>query len=228
MRIKTLHTVTILPFTYVILLGLAGCVDVNSSNFNVTDYRSTVRFSNLAIGAGTATNIRIDNDPYGNVAFGEAGLYKDIPSGLRTLTINTAGTVDTVTKNFESQRKSTLLIAGTNSARAYLLVNERYLYEPAGVSDGALVRFIHASPDLGTVSIAVAFGTQTLASASGLSYQNASAYVKLTPGTPTVYVISGVDTLLRNANYPFVSNKRYTIAIFGLKAAVQMSRFEDD
>lgn len=228
MRINNLHIETILPLTFVILSLFAGCVDVNSSNFNVTDYRTTVRFSNLATGVGTATSIRIDNNAYGSVAFGEAGVYKDIPSGLRTLTINYLGTADTLTKSFEIQRKATLFIVGTNALRAYILANERYLYDPPGASDGALVRFFHASPDFGTVSISVASGTQTLTSASDLSYQNASAYVRLAPGNPRVYVISGSDTLLRIANYQFVSNKRYTIAVFGLKAAVQMNRFEDD
>lgn len=222
-----------IPYFVVALMSLIlapiwGCVEIDSPNFSTKDYRSLVRFTNLAVGVGTATNIRIDSDTYGSVNFAEAGPYKDIPSGQRYISISYGGVTDTMRKTFETDRKGTLFMVGTASEREYLFLNERYVFESPGAADGALVRFFHASPDVGNVTVSTSVAGRTEQLVTGLGHKKDTGYLKLSPLNYTLSVISGADTLLRNISYQFASNKRYTLVIYDLKSSIKQKRFEDD
>lgn len=206
-----------------------ACVDINTTNISPKDYRSQVRFANLAPDVGSATSIRIDGEAYGSLAFGEGGSYKDISAGFRKLSIAFSQVAETsYTKIFETDRKGTMFIVGGGSPVEQLFATERYIFEAPGVSDGALVRVFHASPDAGTLRVTVKANGPPLALASGLGYKNATAYLKLIALSDTLTAISGTDTLVKNVVYQFASNKRYTIAVYDRKKSIKHKIFVDD
>lgn len=208
---------------------ISGCVDIDNPNISVVDFRSEVRFMNLAVGVGAATEIRIDNVNYGRVNFEEAGPYVDIPSGSRILRIAYDGVTDSLQKFFETDRKTTLFIVGDSTAREHPSAIERYIFEAPGVADTALVRVFHGSPDVGGLSIAAEDTAGTISLTTDLRYRLATGYSKLSPGSSYSFLImEGSDTLFNSIEYQFTSNKRYTIVIYDMKASIKQKLFEDD
>jgi len=59
-------------------------------------------------------------------------------------------------------------------------------------ADKTLVRFVHASPDAGSVDVAVD-GTTVL---SGVTFGTASSYLEVAPGERTVEVLKGGEAVL--------------------------------
>ena len=212
-----------------LLLFLPGCVDLDTTNIDTKDYRSQVRFANLAVGVGDATSIRIDGEAYGSVAFAEAGAYKDIPAGSRSLSIVFSQIPETTyTKVFETDRKGTMFIVGSGPTVEHLFAIERYLFEAPGVSDGALVRVFHASPDVGSLRVAGSASGSPDYLTTGLPYKSATGYAKVAPSSYIFTLTSGADTLFKNVTYQFASNKRYTLTLFNRKAVLQQKLFVDD
>lgn len=203
-------------------------MDLDTTNIPTKDYRSYVRFANLAVPLGPATSIQIDTDAYGSVNAGEAGSYRNIQSGVRRLIVVYGLTADSLLKNFETERKATVFALGDSSLREYLVFNERYIYEPPGAADGALLRVVHASPNVGALQVKATLTGTTTTVTSGLAYKQASAYSKLNAVTYSFTITSGTDTLFVNVGYQFDVSKRYTLAVFDRRASIQQRRFEDD
>lgn len=208
---------------------LAGCVDINTANISTKDYRSQVRFVNLADSAGTATSIRIDSDEYGSVAFGDGGGYKDIPAGLRSLSfIFSQAPETTFARTFETDRKGTCFIVRGDSAVEYLFATERYIFESPGVTDTALIRVLNASPDVGVIHVTATPAGPPITLANALAFRTTTDYQKVAASSYTLLAISGPDTLVNNAVVQFDSNKRYTIALYDRKTTIKQKQFVDD
>lgn len=212
-----------------------SCVDVNNTNISVVDYKTQANFVNLAIGLGTA-EVRLDGQSIGSADFaGEipgSSQYVAVSSGSRVLRIKYSGgtaPADTVTFTFATDLKGRVFMNGDVTARSYVFASERAIYQASGLSDTVLLRTFHASPDVGNISIVATSGGKDSTIISGLAYAKGSGYFKF-PATSsyTFTVISGTDTLFKNISFAVAAGKRYTAAIYDIRASIKQKLFTDD
>lgn len=141
---------------------------------------------------------------YPNFAPDEAGDYVELSPGSYDIAVTPQGAdtpqvIDVDGLELRPNTDYTILAVGELSPegdepgiQAVPLVDNADEETTLPPRDKALVRFVHASPDAGTVDIAVD-GTTVL---SDVSFATASAYLEVAPGSRTVEIIKGGRTVL--------------------------------
>ncbi len=133
---------------------LGGCVQVNDPVIKPTDFRSSVRFVDLA-NTGSSMAVTYDKPPVtaGSATYLNATAYLNLPAGSRFWTFAYGAAQDTfpyaLTTNYQYSFYSVYEPSSGATARSYYIVPERNLYTntvayPAGKQ---VVRFINLSTD---------------------------------------------------------------------------------
>lgn len=137
---------------------------------------------------------------YSNFAPGAAGEYVDLDANSYNVTVTPAGetapkAIDVNDLELKPNKDYTILAVGELSPegdepgiRALPLVDNGDDETALPPRDKTLVRFVHASPDAGTVDIGVEGGPTLV---SGAEFGDASDYIEMAPGDYTITVGPG-------------------------------------
>jgi hypothetical protein len=208
---------------------VAGCLDMETTNLPATDYRSYIRFINLAVPAGPITNLQVDNASIGPVAVGDAGAHNNLPAGWRFLRASFSSMTDTLTRKFETDAQGTMFILGDATSRTYHFCFERYSYQQPVLSGEALVRVYHAIPDAGELTVIATANSSSITLAENLGYGMPGGYVSVRPPATLILIgIAGSDTLFRDVSCQTTLPKRYTVTVYDSTARVTVKLLEDD
>jgi hypothetical protein len=217
---------------------LYGCADVPSTGPTPPDPRSLARFVNADPGLGnvavSVANPTGGTSTVGSVAYQAGTSYGEFAAGSYKVTLNPGSAADTGRVTFTTDRKATIFILPqSGGVREYFKANERYLYNPAGVANSALLRAINLVAFLDAEGNEVGadatfLGPDTLVAEAGLQ-KDATPYVEMRPGNYTVTVyLAGTDSVLTTGALSVAANKRYTSVLMGTPTAPVIVNLTDD
>ncbi len=227
----------------VLALYLGGCVEVNNPEFSPTDFRSIVKFVNLAnTGSSMVVNIDKSTTATATVAFQGASSYLSLPSGTRFFSFTYGAANDTLrqplTPNYKYTFFSVYEPTNGDAARTYVRASERTTYTGAvaSVAGAQLVRFYNMSSDTAVeVSGGLTFHLITASSdtsnQSPLSFMGNSAYYSApTAGSPQFTVVGSDGSTLVAATAVGSGDGRFGVVFSGSKAASSWSAivFKED
>lgn len=176
-----------------------SCVDVNNSNVpGSINYRSLIRFVNLAGDAPSSGTVTVDGASVGSVAYGGATSYLDLPAGSRTLGYASA----TQLVSFASDGQFTVVVHSLNGTDRFLRLDEGYSFSTNSVHkpDTTQIRFIHSG---------IGFAPTLLFREDSLTGTTVADAVKLLKNQPYTVLGAGSHT------YYAISNGGYTATIEG-------------
>jgi hypothetical protein len=219
-------TIFVVP---IVALVLGGCVNVNDPQLHPIDYRSTVRFVDLANYSTAMT-----------VSFMGQSSYYDMPAGTRLFWYSYGTPKDTFKLAFNRDTKYTLFSAfdasNGDAARTYMLAFERLTSASPFPSDSQLVRFANFSSDTAlsvdnSLVFHFTYGTTDKAT-DAMAFSSLSGYYKAAASASNgFYAVSDAtgDTVLAPTALPAAAG-RYTVAFFGNRAAStwQAKVFQED
>jgi hypothetical protein len=175
-------------FVYFITLALVACFVAFSSSASATQVDSSafVRVVHASPDAGTVDVFVDGNKLLSDFKFGTVTGYVNVPAGAHNIQVAPAGqgagaAVITQTVSVSAGVPYTVAAVGTKSSGFSLVA-----FGDNNLLSGSMakVRVYHLSPDAGPVNVAAGGKTAI----SGLTYQNASDYLSLAPGSYTFHV----------------------------------------
>ena len=139
--IRIVHSLCILAIGGVLLISWS-CVDTPSQGQLPPDYRALARFVNAASDAPSG-DVTIDGTTVGNISFGQATDYIDIPAGGRSAGFAAA----TQAITFRSNSQNTVVIFPLTGSNRFLNLDEGYSFtnNSSGQAGIAQVMFIHVA-----------------------------------------------------------------------------------
>ncbi|MEA2511158.1 MAG: hypothetical protein QOJ59_645 [Thermomicrobiales bacterium] len=170
-----------------------------------------------AFPGGPSIDLLVDGQPIGqNLAFGAASEYAPVAPGTHQVQVVPTGqqadaALTTTEVDAQSGTAYIVTVLGTTNA-VEAKVNEVKL-EPVGQGQ-ARVRFIHASPDTGSIDVAIAGGDEL---AGGLDFKSDSDYMEIDAGTYTLELraADGGELLLSAPDVVFEQGRIYDVVVLG-------------
>jgi hypothetical protein len=230
-------------WSIVLTFYVPGCVNVDNADVGNIDLRTQIRFVNLA-NNGSSMSVTVDGSVAATVDYSLGSQYLNMPAGTRAFIFAYGAAADTMLKavdpNIQCTFYSIFESANGDTARSYLLVNERQTYAGtvATIPGHAIVRFINFSNDTTTTGPdgaefhltwvtpdTVAYDT----SMSALTFKSATPYydVALSDG-PEYHILSSRGDTVQSA--ALTTQGRFSIVLFGSAAAstLQTKVFQED
>ncbi|MGC8594536.1 MAG: hypothetical protein ACP5US_00530 [Candidatus Kryptoniota bacterium] len=216
---------------YLLALGLivsmVGCINVNDANVPVTDYRSLVKFVNLA-NTGSSMAVAVDGNSVATVNYGAASDTINLPSGTRLFKFTYGSAFDTLRTALKSQYAYIAYAVsdpsvGVNKASYYFFA-DRYIFSTGGVKDSVLVSFVNMSPDTagnisGGVNFIVTIGTKDSTVATGVLLGKQTANVKVAASANPKYTITDANgSTLTGMDHVSLNGQalgRYKVVLYG-------------
>ena len=186
---------------FILLCGLSfvvwSCVDVNTTNVTTQDYRSTVRFIDVATDSSASHVLTVDGGSVATLALGDSSVYLSLHSGNRLLNF-----VDSQRVNFNTDEQGTVLIHSKVQGKRFLFLLEGDQKRNNAKAGVASVRFVNAA-DSSAATLAFrdvsALGTDL---AGSVSYFAASGYTDVTPGPHSLFVVSNEGSAVLDGSQP--------------------------
>ncbi len=218
----------------VIVFGKGSAKLVNAAVLNI-DSNGTGQVFNSAIAEfkvlngtslGAPINVFVDGAlALANVPFGGVSNYEKVPTGTRTITVESAATPGatllSVVVTLEDATDTSIAVSGAAGALRSLVLTDNNLPSAA---NRARVRFVNASPDLSAMDVYVNF----VKTFTNVASNTASAYTELVsdPINGTTYEfdfnVAGTATpVLKLPGVTLTAGKTYTIYVVGSAAALQ-------
>jgi hypothetical protein len=175
---------------------------------------------------GAPINVFVDGSlALANVPFGGVSNYEKVPTGTRTITVESAttpgATLLTVVATLEPATDTSIAVSGPAGALRSLVLTDNNLPSAANRSR---VRFVNASPDLAAMDVYVNF----VKTFSSVASNTASPYTELVadPFNGTTYefdfnVAGTVTPVLKLPGVTLTAGKTYTIYVVGSAAVPQ-------
>jgi uncharacterized protein DUF4397 len=182
---------------------------------------------------GAPINVFVDGSlALANIPFGGVSNYQKVPTGTRTITVESAttpgATLLTVVATLEPATDTSIAVSGPAGALRSLVLADNNLPSAA---NRARVRFVNASPDLAAVDVYVNF----VKTFSSVASNTASPYTEVVadPINGTSYefdfnVAGTVTPVLKLPGVTLAASKTYTIYVVGSAAAPQGVVSTDD
>lgn len=176
-------------------------------------------------------DIYVDGAPFAaGIAYKNVSAYGSLSAGVHQFSVRPAGAdagsapIAELDANVPDGAAVTISAVSTRQGLAAQVYDDA-LATPA--SGEALVRFIHATPDVAAVDVRVTGGA---ALASGLPYPQATSYLPVTPGTYDVDVVAaGTDeVLLHIAGWTVAAGTQASVVIIrGLDGGIDVAPVTD-
>lgn len=210
---------------------LGGCVEVNNPDLKPTDYRSTVRFVDLANMPSSTMTVSIDKSTSttATATYLNASAYFDLPAGTRFWTFAYGSTQDTMRQalapNYQYTYYSEYEPTNGDAARTYILLAERNTYSGtvAYPSGSQVVRFLNLSTDSaatvsGGLTFHLMYGT-TDTTADALTFGTGASFTAPASPAPQYMVVGAAGDTLVTPRAVGSAAGRYTVAFIGSQAA---------
>ncbi len=176
-----------------------SCVDVNNSNVpSSINYRSLIRFVNLAGDAPSSGTVSVDGSSVGSISYGGSTAYLDLPAGSRTLGYSGASQL----VSFASDGQFTVVVHSLSGTDRFLRLDEGYTFKSnsVGLADTTQIRFVNS---------AVGFAPNLIFREDSLTGTDVAGSVAFLRNQPYTLVGAGSHT------YYAISNGGYTATIEG-------------
>jgi uncharacterized protein DUF4397 len=174
---------------------------------------------------GAPLNVFVDgNLTLANIPFGGVSNYEPVPTGTRTITVQSAATPGatllTVVTTLPSATDTSIAVSGSAGALRSLVLTDNNLPSATG---RARVRFVNASPDLAAMDVYVSFVKvfTNVASNTASPYSEIVADINGTIYEFDFNVAGTVTPVLKLPGITISSGKTYTIYVVGSAAAPQ-------
>lgn len=217
-----------------LIVSMVGCINVNDANIPVTDYRSLVKFVNLA-NTGTSMAVAVDGNSVATVNYGSASDTINLPSGTRLFKFTYGSAYDTLRTALKSQFAYVAYAVSDPSVgvnkTSYYFYADRYIFSTGGVKDSVLISFVNMSPDTagnvaGGVGFIVTIGTKDSTIATNVGLGKQTAYVQVAVSANPKYTIVDANGSVLKDHVPLNGQAlgRYKVVLYGsganLKTAV--------
>jgi hypothetical protein len=211
---------------FLMLLAFAGCDNpVSPNNNGVPSTIGSMRFihsagSNngidFAIQRVGATNFELAQS---EASYGNQYGYFNLATGTRLFRIYDNGTgisFGSVTVNIDQGSKYTLIATDLDNAvdTALISLSDTTAAPPQGT---AFVRFVHASPDAGTLNVVSVDSSVFI---SNFSRRQTTAYLAIDAGTYPLRISSSNGQLLFNYSLTVFSGGAYCVVISGSRTGL--------
>jgi len=228
-KVKLVHLLAVS-----LIVSMVGCINVNDANIPVTDYRSLVKFVNLA-NTGTSMGVSVDGNSVATVNYGAASDTINLPSGTRLFKFTYGSAFDTLRAALKSQYAYVAYAVsdpsvGVNKVSYYFFA-DRYIFSTGGVKDSVLVSFANMSPDTagnvaGGVGFILTIGTKDSTVATGIGLGKQTANIQVAASANPKYTITDANgnALINHVSLNGQALGRYKVVLYGsganLKTAV--------
>ena len=217
----------------VIVFGKGSARLVNAAVLNLDDTGTGLvadsTLSEIKVLNGTSLgaplNVFVDgNLTLANIPFGGVSNYEPVPTGTRTITVQSAATPGatllTVETTLASATDTSIAVSGSAGALRSLVLTDNNLPSAIG---RARVRFVNASPDLAAMDVYVNFVKvfTNVASNAASPYSEIVADINGTIYEFDFNVAGTVTPVLKLPGITINSGKTYTIYVVGSAAAPQ-------
>lgn len=229
MKQTAMLKITIFVFA-IVALFLGGCVDVNQPVLKPTDFRSTVRFVDLA-NLTSSMSVTYDKPPVtaATATYLNASAYIDMPAGTRFWTFAYGSTQDTMRQalvpNYQYSFFSVYEPSNGDVERTYILMAERNTYSGtvAYPSGSQVVRFLNLSTDsAATVSGGLTFHLMygsTDTTTDALTFGTGAIFTAPASPAPQYMVVGAAGDTLVTSRAVGSAAGRYTVVFVGSQAA---------
>ncbi len=193
------HRIAFLLFLILLSLILWSCVDVNNANVpSSINYRSLIRFVNLAGDSPAGGAITVDNSAVGTITYGNATNYLDLPAGSRTL--GYAGANQLV--NFTTDDQFTVIVHSISETDRFLVLDEGYTFKNNTNDSMAQIRFINSAVGFAPSMIFRQDSLNGTTVAGAVPFAKGQDYITMTPGSYAFFALSngGYTATINGAN----------------------------
>jgi len=217
-----------------LIVGIAGCVNVNNTNVPVTNVQDPVTFVNLS-GGTSAMSVQVNGSAVASgISFGSASAYANVPAGIEKYSFSYGGAPDTLAQRLDGQKVYTVVGVSDPSigvtTRTYYFYSTRNTFDVTGVKDSILVRFVNMSLDTAATMLGGADFHLSIGSASDstmaagvLSTGSAGPFLVAASANPKYSILSSADgsSIVTATALNGTGGSRYTVILYGSGANIK-------